>query len=75
MQLLFTVQQSADQKAEAAILEKALDKWYLDLPDHLQYDIVQAGSPLSSKPNKPLPNVLGLHIYYWTTVILLHRPL
>lgn len=64
---------------EALALESSLDKWYLDLPDHLRCELVDTGSSFSislpSKQRKPLPNVLGLHMYYWTTVLVLHRSL
>ena len=54
-----------------------MDKWYLDLPDHLQYDLgSHSGVSSSSKQlKKPLPNVLALHMHYWTTVLILHRRL
>lgn len=79
MQSLYAVRPAYSRHTEALILESALDKWYLDLPEHLRCELVNTGSSfsvsLSAKQRKPLPNVLTLHMYYWTTVLILHRPL
>ena len=45
-----------------------LSQWSLDLPEHLDYKVQ------SSRPC-PAPHVLAMHIQYWATVLLLHRPL
>lgn len=50
-------------------LRYQLGKWYLDLPDHLRYDIGSSKQPI------PQPHILTLHMQYWCTVLLLHRPL
>ena len=49
-------------------LHKRLSQWLLDLPEHLDYKVQ------SSRPC-PAPHVLAMHIQYWATVLLLHRPL
>ncbi|EJD52017.1 hypothetical protein AURDEDRAFT_158861 [Auricularia subglabra TFB-10046 SS5] len=59
---------SAARQAEADNLEKRLDKWYLELPDHLRYD------PSVRKLPIPPPHVMTLNMNYWTAVLLLHRP-
>lgn len=49
-------------------LEMRLDRWYNDLPAHLQFD-VQAAAEAAT------PHILTLHFQYWSAVILLHRKL
>ncbi|KAF8470363.1 fungal-specific transcription factor domain-containing protein [Gautieria morchelliformis] len=51
---------------ESAILEKRLDKWYVELPEHLQLNC--------SSTTTPPPHVLTLHMQYWCSVLLVHRP-
>lgn len=77
IQSLYAIRPTGSLATDAAILEGALDKWYLDLPDHLQYDLGSLSDvSSSSKPlKKPLPNVLALHMHYWAIVLILHRPL
>ncbi|KAF9809457.1 hypothetical protein IEO21_07383 [Rhodonia placenta] len=55
-------------QSEFSRFEKLLSKWYLDLPDYLRHD------PAASKNAAPLPHILTLHMQYWCTVLLLHRP-
>ncbi|KAF8960867.1 fungal-specific transcription factor domain-containing protein [Flammula alnicola] len=69
VQTIYAVRPVSSRHAESAVLEGLLDKWYLDLPDHLRYE--PAGS---AKQPTPLPNVLTLHMQYWCAVLLLHRP-
>ncbi|GJJ14593.1 hypothetical protein Clacol_008859 [Clathrus columnatus] len=59
--------------AELAIFEKRLDKWYLDLPKHLELPTSTTPSELNSHPLPP-PHVLTLHMQYWCSVLLAHRP-
>jgi len=59
---------TASRHADAQLLEKKLDKWYLDLPDYLHYDPVVRRTPV------PPPHMLTFLMNYWTTVMLLHRP-
>ncbi|KAH9474654.1 Nitrogen assimilation transcription factor nit-4 [Psilocybe cubensis] len=57
VQSIYAVRPLSSRHAESAVLEGLLDKWYIELPDHLRYE------PSSSKP-PPLPNVLTLHMQY-----------
>jgi hypothetical protein len=72
IQSVYAIRPNTSRQAESAILESMLDKWYLDLPDHLRCEISAGGVPSSSAV--PPPNVLTLHMQYWCTVLLLHRP-
>ena len=49
-------------------LEMRLDRWYNDLPVHLQFDVQRASQAAT-------PHILTLHFQYWSAVILLHRKL
>ncbi len=49
-------------------LEMRLDRWFHDLPGHLQFDM--AGTSEAATPH-----ILTLHFQYWSAVILLHRKL
>ena len=49
-------------------LHKRLSQWSLDLPEYLDY------KAQSSRPCRA-PQELAMHIQYWATVLLLHRPL
>lgn len=71
VQSLYSIRTSASsaRHTEAYELEKRLDKWYLDLPEFLRYD------PSVRKLPIPPPHVMTLVMNYWTTVLLLHRPL
>ncbi|EPQ51953.1 hypothetical protein GLOTRDRAFT_65551 [Gloeophyllum trabeum ATCC 11539] len=68
VQMIYPIRPKPGRYAEAQRLEKELDKWYLELPEHLRYD------PASSKTPVPLPHILTLHMQYWCTGLLLHRP-
>ncbi|KAI0037058.1 fungal-specific transcription factor domain-containing protein, partial [Vararia minispora EC-137] len=68
---IYAIRAGPGRHAEMLRLEEALEKWYLNLPEHLRFD------PATSAQKTPLPppHVLTLHAGYWTVVILLHRPL
>lgn len=51
-----------------ADLESRLDHWYITLPEELRYEA-------SNKRRVPPPNILFLHLRYWSAVLLLHRAL
>jgi len=72
VQAIYAVRPSSSRHAESMVLEGLLDRWYLDLPEHLRYD---PNASAASKQQAPLPNVLTLHMQYWCAVLLLHRPL
>lgn len=66
---LYSVKQVVPSRhAEAARIEKQLDKFYLDLPPFLKFDG-------SSHLPPPPPHILTFNMQYWNTVLLLHRPL
>jgi len=69
VQAVYAIRQPNSRHAESIFLESQLNKWYLDLPEHLRWD------PSSAKQTTPLPNVLAMHMQYWCAVLLLHRPL
>ena len=68
VQTIYAVRPIPHRHVESKVLEGLLDKWNIDLPDHLRFE------PGSKQP-VPLPNVLTLHMQYWCAVLLLHRPL
>ncbi|KAG7451574.1 uncharacterized protein BT62DRAFT_942573 [Guyanagaster necrorhizus] len=68
IQAIYAVHPVSSRHAESVYLEGMLDKWYLELPIHLQHD------PVSLKHPVPLPHVLTLHMQYWCAVLLVHRP-
>ncbi|KAF9563839.1 hypothetical protein CPC08DRAFT_721409 [Agrocybe pediades] len=70
-QTIYAVRPVSSRHAESTVLEGLLDKWYLELPEHLRYEPSLSSS---SKSTTPLPNVLTLHMQYWCAVLLLHRP-
>jgi len=69
VQAIYAVRPVSSRQAEAKVLEGLLDKWYFELPSHLQYD------PNNSSAKTPVPHILTLHMQYWCAVLLLHRPL
>lgn len=52
-------------------LNQQLTNWYNNMPSSLQYDLVGAGHGVMSDPPTPISQ---MHLIYYTTVILLHRP-
>ncbi|KAF9485619.1 hypothetical protein BDN70DRAFT_533969 [Pholiota conissans] len=70
VQMMYAVRPLTSRHEGAAELEGMLDKWYLDLPEHLRFD----PPSFSTAAPTPLPNVLTLHMQYWCAVLLLHRP-
>lgn len=57
------------QSSEALLqhLDQQLANWYIGLPKHLRY--------AAGESNVPPPHVLALHCFFFTALILLHRPL
>ena len=56
------------RQAILADLDNRLEQWYITLPEDLQYNA-------SNKRRTPPPQILFLHIRYWSAVLLLHRAL
>jgi len=73
VQCIYAIRPESTRTLQFHTLGETLDNWLLSLPEHLRYD------PMAAKFNGatgrlPPPNVLTLHMKYWCTVILLHRP-
>jgi hypothetical protein len=66
---IYAIKPSQGRHTAAVRLEEDLDKWYLDLPESIRYDVAAPSN------NVPPPHILTLHMQYWTAVLLLHRPL
>ncbi|CAE6481243.1 unnamed protein product [Rhizoctonia solani] len=62
----------ASKSAERVQLEEELEKWLLNLPAYLRYDITRG--VIEGTGKVPPPHVLTLHMMYWCSVLLLHRP-
>lgn len=58
---------SSNKRVHLEELENALHRWYLDIPDNLQFDLASTTRPI------PPPHVLILHVRYWGAILLLHR--
>lgn len=93
LQTVYAVRPVSSRHAESVVLEGVLDKWYLNLPEHLRFEPATCAKALSAilkaKGNEqggvssstgtapiivPPSHVLTLHMHYWCTVLLLHRP-
>lgn len=69
VQLIYAVRPDPGRHSESIRLGELLDKWLLDLPEHLRFD------PSNwKKPHPPSPFIMTLHMQYWCVVLLLHRP-
>jgi hypothetical protein len=66
---IYGIRSVSSRPVEAVNFETLLDKWYIELPEHLRHE------PGSNKFSRAQPHVLTLHMQYWCTVLLLHRPL
>jgi hypothetical protein len=63
---LYAVRPASSRHEVRLDLENQLDRWYIDLPDNLR---IEKGSSEIHPPH-----LLTLHMQYWCTVLLLHRP-
>ena len=59
---------SVPSRALREQMHRRLQQWKLDLPEGLDFNL-KSGRPC------PAPHVLAMHIQYWASVILTHRPL
>ncbi|KAF8585649.1 hypothetical protein K439DRAFT_1409792 [Ramaria rubella] len=66
VETIYAVHAHHSRHAECTLLEQRLDKWYIELPDHLQFNYAAKATPP--------PHVLTMHMQYWCSVLLLHRP-
>jgi hypothetical protein len=73
VQCIYAIRPESARTSQFHTLGKILDNWLLQLPEHLRYDPVAAKFN-GATAQLPSPNVLTLHMKYWCTVILLHRP-
>ncbi|KIJ59890.1 hypothetical protein HYDPIDRAFT_99795, partial [Hydnomerulius pinastri MD-312] len=77
VQSIYAIRSVSSRHAESIHLEGLLNKWYLDLPEHLRfeprYDSMGALSGTGGRGIPP-PHILTLHMQYWCTTLLLHRP-
>lgn len=64
VQSMYAIHPVTSRYNESVQLEGLLNKWYLDLPEHLQ---LKQGTTVS-------PHILTLHMQYWCTALLLNRP-
>ncbi|KAH7911436.1 fungal-specific transcription factor domain-containing protein [Hygrophoropsis aurantiaca] len=78
VQAIYAIRPASSRHAESLYLGGLLNKWYLDLPAHLRYDPSSVGYGSSSvgagMGAVPPPHILTLHMQYWCTTLLLHRP-
>ena len=69
MDKIYPVQSSSgDTRRMFEELESRLNKWQIELPEHLRL-------PTNDKRATVLPHILMLHIEYHAAVLLLHRAL
>ncbi|KAI9508265.1 fungal-specific transcription factor domain-containing protein [Russula earlei] len=69
VQTIYAVRPGLGRHSESIRLGGLLDKWLLELPEHLRF------GPSNRKKQHPMsPFVLTLHMQYWCVVLLLHRP-
>ncbi|KAF5361342.1 hypothetical protein D9757_012319 [Collybiopsis confluens] len=68
LQTIYAARPASSRHGELALIDGLLNKWYYGLPANLQHD------PQSLKSSVPPPCVLTLHMQYWCTMLLLHRP-
>ena len=73
VQCIYAIRPEPTRASQFHALEEALDNWLLELPEQLRYDPMAARFTGATGP-LPAPNILTLHMKYWCTVILLHRP-
>lgn len=73
VQCIYAIRPEPARVSQFHTLEEILDNWLLELPEHLRYDPMAAKFNGSAARLTP-PNVLTLHMKYWCTIILLHRP-
>lgn len=69
MQTIYPIRPHTFRQPEFNRVEQLLQKWYFDLPEHLRFD----GHNTQKHATQP-PHILTLHMQYWCTVLLLHRP-
>ena len=67
---IYSVRQTPGPSRQGMLadLDSRLGQWYITLSEDLQYEA-------SNRRRTPPPQILFLHIRYWSAVLLLHRAL
>jgi len=70
---------------ESFKISQKLNDWYQEIPSHLQFHATyeqyndafgdRDGRTAITEEMIPMPHVLTLHMMYWVTMLLVHRPL
>jgi hypothetical protein len=68
LQAIYAIRPDASRTGQLVQLEESLEKWFLELPEWLRFDPI-------TKSTIPPPHVMTLHMLYWCSMLLLHRPL
>ncbi|KAI1299481.1 fungal-specific transcription factor domain-containing protein [Xylaria venustula] len=69
---LYSVGSTAQKKLQQRQhLDDDLNQWHQDLPTHLIYE---PWTRTTDSPSLAAPNLIILHMVYWSLIILLHRP-
>ncbi|KAG8215978.1 hypothetical protein J3R82DRAFT_7961 [Butyriboletus roseoflavus] len=77
VQSIYSIRTASSRHTESIRIEGSLDKWYLDLSEHLRFELrYDSMGNLSTTDSRgiPPPHILTLHMQYWCTTLLLHRP-
>ncbi|KIJ16298.1 hypothetical protein PAXINDRAFT_98785 [Paxillus involutus ATCC 200175] len=76
VQSLYAIRSVSSRLAESIHIEGLLDQWYLDLPEHLRFGLRYdpLGNLSGTSARAVPPHILTLHMQYWCTTLLLHRP-
>lgn len=78
VQSIYSIGGTSSRHAESIHIEGLLDKWYFDLPEHLRFEMrydSMGNLSTASSGWTPSPHILTMHMKYWCTTLLLHRPL
>ncbi|KAF8452405.1 fungal-specific transcription factor domain-containing protein [Boletus edulis BED1] len=76
VQSIYSIRTTTSRHADSIHIEGLLDKWYFNLPEPLRFEMRydSMGNLSTGSGRMPLPHVLTLHMKYWCTTLLLHRP-
>ncbi|KIK93663.1 hypothetical protein PAXRUDRAFT_144589 [Paxillus rubicundulus Ve08.2h10] len=76
VQSVYAIRSVSSRHAESIHIEGLLDKWYLGLPEHLRFELRYdpMGNLSGTSARVIPPHILTLHMQYWCTTLLLHRP-
>ncbi|KAG6380094.1 hypothetical protein JVT61DRAFT_8179 [Boletus reticuloceps] len=77
VQSIYSIRTTTSRHADSIHIEGLLDKWYFGLPEPLRFEMrydSMGNLSTTGSGRMPLPHVLTLHMKYWCTTLLLHRP-